>query len=225
MKDEGEVTDLLNFEISRQGASVTLRQTAYIDKLTKEWFPHGAPAHVQLISVPHPEDIRELVIHATGEGAPPADPTLINKYRKLVGALLYAATSTRPDIAYATSMLCRAMSKPTNEVMAAALRVLAYLSRHKHVGLRYTPCARPLEGFADADWAVRHSQSGFVFQLGRTAVSWGSKKQVSVALSTCEAEIMAASEAAKEAIQHTPPRALQRTRTMRSQTDAALPRL
>ena len=151
--------------------------------------------------MPHPEDVRELVIHATGEGAAPADPTLINKYRKLVlGALLYAATSTRPDIAYATSMLCRAMSKPTNEFFAAALRVLAYLSRHKHVCLRYTPCARPLEGFADADWAVRHSQSGFVFQLGRAAVSWGSKKQVLVALIPCEAEIMAASEAAKEAI-------------------------
>jgi len=200
VEDEGEVADLLNIEISRQSASVTLRQTAYIDKLTKEWFPEGPPAHVQLNSVPHPENIRELVIHATGEGAAPADPTLINKYCKLVGALLYAATSTRPDIAYATSMLCRAMSKPTDELLAAALRVLAYLSRHKQVGLRYTPCTRPLEGFADADWAVRHSQSGFVFQLGRAAVSWGSKKQVSVALSTCEAEIMAASEAAKEAI-------------------------
>ena len=90
---------MLNIEISRQGASITLRQAAYIDKLTKEWFPHGPPAHAQLNSVPHPEDIRELVIHATGEGAPPAYPTLINKYRKLVGALLYVATSTRPDIA------------------------------------------------------------------------------------------------------------------------------
>ena len=79
---------------------------------------------MQLNSVPHPEDIRELVIHATGESAAPADPTLINKYRKLVGALLYAATSTRPDIAYATSMLCRAMTKPTNELFTAALRVL-----------------------------------------------------------------------------------------------------
>ncbi len=83
---------------------------------------------MQLNNVPHPEDIRELVIHATGEGAPPADPTLINKYRKLVGALLYAATSTRPDVAYATSMLCRAMSKPTNELMAAALRVPTSIS-------------------------------------------------------------------------------------------------
>ena len=92
VEDEGEVTDLLNIEISRQGASITLRQTAYIDKLTKVWFPHGRPAHVQLNSVPHPEDIRELVIHATGEGAAPADPTLINKYRKLVRELC----STRP---------------------------------------------------------------------------------------------------------------------------------
>jgi hypothetical protein len=44
VEDEGEVTDLLNIEISRQGASITLRQTAYIDKLTKEWFPHAPPS-------------------------------------------------------------------------------------------------------------------------------------------------------------------------------------
>ena len=65
VEDEGEVTDLLNIEISRQGASVTLRQTGYITKLAREWFPQGPPANVQLSSVPHPEDIRELVIHAT----------------------------------------------------------------------------------------------------------------------------------------------------------------
>ena len=85
VEDEGEVTDLLNIEISRQGASVTLRQTGYITKLAREWFPQGPPANVQLSSVPHPEDIRELVIHATSEGAPPPDQTLINNYRKLVG--------------------------------------------------------------------------------------------------------------------------------------------
>ena len=186
VEDEGEVTDLLNIAISRQGASVTLRQTGYITKLAKEWLPHGPPANVQLNSVPHPEDIRELVIHATSKGSPPPDQTLINNYRKPVGALLYAATSTPPDIAYATSILCRATSKPTDLIMAAALRVLAYLTRHKHVGLRYTSCAQPLERFAVSDWAVRHSQSGFLFRLGRAAVSWGSKKQVSVALSTCE---------------------------------------
>ena len=53
---------------------------------------------------------------------------------------------------------------------------------------------------SDSDWAVRHSTTGFVFTYSLAAVSWGSKKQSSVALSSCEAEIMALSEAAKEAV-------------------------
>ena len=51
----------------------------------------------------------------------------------------------------------------------------------------------------DSDWAVKHSTSGFVFMLNTAAIYWGSKKQTSVALSFCEAELMAGSEAAKEA--------------------------
>lgn len=53
---------------------------------------------------------------------------------------------------------------------------------------------------ANANWATKHSTSGFVFMMSKAAISWGSKKQQSVALSSCEAEIVAASEAAKEAI-------------------------
>ena len=53
---------------------------------------------------------------------------------------------------------------------------------------------------SDSDWAVRHSTSGFVFNYCSAAISWGSKKQATVALSSCEAEIVAASEAAKEAV-------------------------
>ena len=53
---------------------------------------------------------------------------------------------------------------------------------------------------SDASWGVRHSTSGFVFHFGQATISWHSKKQPSVALSSCEAEIMAASEAAKEAV-------------------------
>ena len=52
----------------------------------------------------------------------------------------------------------------------------------------------------DSDWAVKHSTSGYVFKFCQAAISWSSKKQTSVALSSCEAEIMAASEAAKEAV-------------------------
>ena len=55
-------------------------------------------------------------------------------------------------------------------------------------------------GYSDSDWAVRHSTTGFVFNYCSAAISWTSKKQPTIALSSCEAELMAASEAAKEAI-------------------------
>eukprot|EP00965_Chrysotila_dentata_P143374 4737374-Pleurochrysis_carterae.AAC.1 len=72
--------------------------------------------------------------------------------------------------------------------------------RFVHVGLRYELCPHNVRGHFDSDWAVRHSTTGWVFTYGKAAISWSSKKQARVALSSCEAEIVAASEAAKEAV-------------------------
>ena len=113
---------------------------------------------------------------------------------------MYAAINTRPDVAYSVGMLCRAMAKPTPELQAAALRVLGYLYRTRELGLRYQADSAPLAGMSDSDWAVKHSTSGFVFMYNAAAITWGSKKQASVALSSCEAELMAASLAATEAV-------------------------
>ena len=119
------------------------------------------------------------------------DPVLLKRYQSLMGALLYCATNTRPDVAFAVGMLCRAMSRPTPILLEAAERVLVYLYRNKHIGLRYLADKQPLYGMTDSNWAVRHSTSGWVFMFCSAAISWGSKRQVSVALSSCEAEIMA----------------------------------
>jgi hypothetical protein len=78
--------------------------------------------------------------------------------------------------------------------------VLYYLHHHRDLGLRYSPDQARLSGMTDSDWAVKHSTTGFVFMFSRACVSWGCKKQTSVALSSCEAELMAASESAKEAV-------------------------
>ena len=88
--------------------------------------PGAASSHTRLRGATS-MDIRECIIEATADGASPADPALASKYKRLVGALLYCATQTRPDVAYPVSMLCRAMSRPTAALMDAALRVLAYL--------------------------------------------------------------------------------------------------
>ena len=92
------------------------------------------------------------------------------------------------------------MSYPTPVLLEAAERVLAYLIRNKDVGLRYAASERPLFGMTDSDWSARHSTSGWVFILSNAAISWGAKKQPCVALSSCEAEIIAAPQAAKEAV-------------------------
>eukprot|EP00965_Chrysotila_dentata_P217921 6190300-Pleurochrysis_carterae.AAC.1 len=75
-----------------------------------------------------------------------------------------------------------------------------YLHHHKSLGLRYENSPSDLTGFSDSDWATRHSTSGFVFTYNQAAISWSSKKQATVALSSCEAEIVAASEVTKEAV-------------------------
>jgi hypothetical protein len=89
----------------------------------------------------------------------------------------------------------------TNEsVLRHAERVLCYLVHTRDLGLRFRGDQQDLLGSADASWEVTHSTSGQTFQYNSATISWGSKKQPSIALSSCEAEIMATSEAAKEAV-------------------------
>ncbi|MDA2987416.1 MAG: reverse transcriptase domain-containing protein, partial [Actinomycetota bacterium] len=197
--DEGDVADLLNIDIAREGRAVVLRQRTYIKKMVKEHLPEGVPNTLPSNQAPADSSLPQLVSDAL-VSKDKSDPALIKRYQSLVGALLYASTQTRPDIAYSVGMLCRAMSCPTPELYEQAIRVLLYLDKHPEVGLRYEPSASRMYGMSDSDWAVKHSTSGWVFTFMRAAISWGSKKQPVVSLSSCEAEIMAASEAAKEAL-------------------------
>eukprot|EP00253_Pinus_taeda_P027130 PITA_27130 len=130
-------------------------------------------------------------------------------YASAVGSLMYAMVCTRPDIAHAVGVLSRFMSKPGKEHWTAVKRVFRYLRGTSDYGLCYQ--GRPgldrvldIRGFVDADWAgdldQRRSTSGYVFNLFGGAVSWMSKKQSVVALSTTEAEYMAATHASKEAV-------------------------
>ena len=82
----------------------------------------------------------------------------------------------------------------------AAQRVLYYLGRHCEIGLCYRGDDAPCSGMTDSDWGVKHSTTGRVFKWMDGPIAWSSRKQGSVALSTAEAEIMAASETTKEAV-------------------------
>ena len=124
-------------------------------------------------------------------------------YRELVGALMYLSVCTRPDITHAASYLSQFNNCYDSDHWTAAKRVLRYLKGTRDVGLIYGKTSDPLTGFVDADWANceidRKSYTGFVFILAGCPISWESRKQRTVALSSMEAEYMAISDATKEA--------------------------
>lgn len=125
-------------------------------------------------------------------------------YQQLIGCLMYLAVLTRPDIAYSVSYLSQFNNCYNESHWKQAKRILRYLQRTKNYGLKFYNDGLSLQGFVDADWASdstdRRSYTGFCFKLCGSAVSWESRKQKTVALSSTEAEYMAISEASKEAM-------------------------
>ena len=130
-------------------------------------------------------------------------------YASAVGSLMYEMVCTRPDIAHAMGVLSRFMSTPGKEHWTVVKWVFRYLRGTSDYGLCYQGrlgLDRVLDicGFVDADWVTdldqRRSTSGYMFNLFGGVFSWMSKKQSVVALSTTEAEYMAATHAGKEAV-------------------------
>ncbi|EMG45193.1 Polyprotein, partial [Candida maltosa Xu316] len=123
------------------------------------------------------------------------------KYRSLVGKLLFAASTVRFDISYAVGVLSRFMKDPKEKHMKAAIRVVRYLNGTFDYGLCYSKVGE-LQVYADSDWASipsdRKSITGYIVTYAGAPISWKSKKQPTVALSTMESEFMALTAAIKE---------------------------
>ena len=195
------MSDLLGIDCERMtDGSILLNQAKYVRKLLERFAPDG-PKHKRC-AVPYTADLPRLVIEAL-EGSTahaPSHPELVRPYQRRVGSLMYACTGTRPDLAYAVHQHCRCLSRPTPALMAELDHVLSYLHENPEVGIRFTPEDGTLHGTADASWEVRASTSGWVVYWHGAPLCWGSRKQKSTALSSCEAEIMALSEGAKDVV-------------------------
>jgi hypothetical protein len=126
------------------------------------------------------------------------------EYRQIVGSLIYLI-ATRPDVCSAVTHLSRHLEKPTEKNMIAAKRVLRYLAGTAKKGVVYKKgqgTLKQITCFSDSDWAgdrkTRKSVSGFVVYFAGAPICWKSKTQPTVALSSCEAEYVALTVAAKE---------------------------
>ena len=210
LKSKWEITELgepklalgINISRNREDHTISLSQTIKIDQLASEYGQQNAR------SVDTPM-IAGLQLRRPDKAAPvSADITeWIDRtpYRSLVGSMMYLAVATRPDISYAVGRLASFLDCYRIEHWEAAIRVLRYLKSTRTYALTIggqKPMS--LSGYSDSDYAncidTSRSIGGYCFTLGTGMISWSSRKQPTVADSSCYAEYIALHGAAHEAV-------------------------
>ena len=194
MKDLGELSFLLGMEIKRDRENKLLfvNQQRYVTDVLQRFGMESSksaktPMETGVQLTKHDNNIKET-------SAP---------YRQLIGSLMYCSSHTRPDITFSTCYLSRFMNHPSDTHWIYGKRILRYLKGTTSYGICFDG-SLPLEitGYCDSDWGSnkedRKSVIGFTYLICGGAISWKSKVHSSVALSTCEAEYVAISEAVKE---------------------------
>lgn len=203
MKDLGEARHLLRLRVTRdkQRGKIWLDQEAYTEEMLERFNMSECKP------VPTPADPNQKL---SKEQSPTnnIEATEMREtipYKKAVGSLLYVSQGTRPDIAYAVNLASRFSNNPGKAHWTAIKRIFRYLKGTPKTKLEFSKDGNPrIEGYGDADWANksedRRSITGSLFKLQCGPISWQSKKQATVALSTTEAEYMALSATCQEAL-------------------------
>uniref|UniRef100_A0AAV1VKM4 Integrase catalytic domain-containing protein n=1 Tax=Peronospora matthiolae TaxID=2874970 RepID=A0AAV1VKM4_9STRA len=196
IKDLGDLKYCLGIEIHRKrDGTIKMNQKSYIKRLSEKFGVENCK------DVHTPADSNSKLIKMGQEEAfVPKYP-----YRELVGALMYIATCTRPDIAHAVGEVAKFCELYDKSHWTAAKRILKYLKTTQDLSIVFSDINKgELIGFVDANWAgdldTRRSTTGYVFFLNGSAISWNSKRQPTVATSSTEAEYMSLYSATQEAI-------------------------
>lgn len=129
-------------------------------------------------------------------------------YKEAIGSLIFLSMVTRPDISYSVGVLSRYAENPTKAHWNGVKRIIKYIKGTLNHGLIFGRCRKEnginILAFSDADFAgdseTRRSTSGCLIKLGSDLITWSSRKQPTVALSTTESEFIAACNAAQEII-------------------------
>ncbi|KAF4990463.1 hypothetical protein FGRMN_8456 [Fusarium graminum] len=197
MKDEGLCEWYLGMHVVQSSESIILHHQNHIEKTLRRFnlenAKHKSTPLTPGLTLVKKEDKQE-------------DEDFTNTVQQKIGSLVYLAGQTRPDISFPANYIARFMSNPSIDHMEACDHILSYLRHTADKGLRYQrgDGSTNLVGFVDSDYAgcadTRRSTTGWVFMLAKAPISWSSQRQRTVALSTTDAEYVAAAEAAKEAV-------------------------
>lgn len=189
MTDMGVLHYFLGLEVYQHQTGIFISQQRYVSELLLSFGMEDSR------TITSPMDVNQKFSIDTD--SPPAD---IHLYRKLIGSLIWLL-NTRCDLSFPVSLLAGFMGKPLLIHWHAGLRILRYLKTTPALGLFYEADTKDstslsIYGWTDSDWAGdvdhRRSTTGYCFTLGSGAISWSSKKQPTVSLSSTEAEYRAA---------------------------------
>ncbi|KAJ9566141.1 hypothetical protein OSB04_002107 [Centaurea solstitialis] len=203
MKDLGEAAYILGIKIYRNRSRrlIRLSQSTYIDKILKKF--RMDESKKGFIPMQH-----GIVLSKTQCPVSSQDQDKMKSvpYASAIGSIMYVMLCTRPDVAYSVSVTSRYQQNPGEPHWVAVKNILKYLRRTKDMYLVFGGSEDEISviGYSDASFQTDRddfrSQSGYVFTLNGGAISWKSSKQDTIADSTTEAEYIAASDAAKEAV-------------------------
>jgi len=201
--DCGEVSRYLKIDICRNSKrEVILHQSTYASEIVNKYLLHGDK---HLAQIPLPANCVMCALNSdkakTAEQKTPADAKL---YASIVGSIMYLSNFTRPDLTYSVNQLCRYMSKPSQHHLSMAYHLLSYINYTLDYGITYSTTSHKLMGYCDASWLscvdTSRSNTGFVFMLNNGPISWQSKLQPTVALSTAEAEYLSMGSSGREGV-------------------------
>eukprot|EP00253_Pinus_taeda_P012051 PITA_12051 len=194
MKDLGLIHYFLGLKVWQKPREIFLSQGKYVVKILERF------SMVDCKPVTTSMELNFKKLSGSAAGSVLRNAT---EYRQLVGALMFLVSSL-PDICFAVNTLSQHMVEPHHSHWIGAKNLLRYLCGTITHGLRYTAGNVRLLGYTDIDWAGnvedRKSTFGCCFSLGSALISWMSRKQKSVALSTADAEYIVASMASCEAV-------------------------
>jgi len=185
MKDLGKLSWFLGIQFEYENDCITMFQSNFISRILDKFsMTESTPRTL-------PCDIH--VNKFDFSDSPPLDDPRI--YREIIGSLIYIMTCTRPDLSYVITKLSQYMNNPNQAHLNLARNVLRYLKGSIDERLYFRKSSEPLRifGFCDSDWGGsedRKSLSGYCFRLSKDSslISWKTKKQNVVSLSSCEAE-------------------------------------
>ncbi len=198
--DLGELHWILGIEVkhNRELRELYLSQHSYLDTILR-WYNFD---DLKPVSIPMDPNIKLSSSQCPSTAAEVARMCDV-LYIKAVGSLMWAMLGTRPDIAFAVQTVSRFSQNPGLAHWEAVKRIYRYLKGTRDLWLRYGGKEKKLEGYVDADGSMaedRHAITGYAFLLNGGTVSWASKRQEIVSLSTTESEYVAATHGTKEAM-------------------------